>query len=466
MERLVVLLLFCSFLQAMEPAQSICSLAHLPEDLCNIIAGYLVFKDRETDVEFIERAKATGIAKALSKEIMSKADLVAFSYNKQLCAQFWNELRVTPDMGGFLPQDFLKVKNVTTNEERDFMIPQKVRTEFSHNGKMASAYFPLMVIACEFNKQGTRVMVLGGNRIGMGEDSGYNFVNHVIYELADEQEHHAKSRKTLDEYFRQHRVCKKVTGSLPLRKMEPPVCHLARLPIAVQDLISEYLTFKDIETDANFIWRTEIKSYNVSDYHREAQHYERPNGCFAAYSPDSLKKVFLDQSDTSRSRVVGSDRVPRNSTRVSLDAVAELIDADKEYYQTVDVAISSDGQWFGRLAQRKVEFPKGFAGQFLSLTGIEGNRAQITVIHIPTNTKRDFDIPILLKSVVFLDFNKQGTKIITHGVCYEKEEPISFMYNLVAEKEHTAKSRKTLSGYFRERGVCKSLAHSLSQKGK
>lgn len=242
------------------------------------------------------------------------------------------------------------------------------------------------------------------------------------------------------------------------------ICFLARLPIDVQNMIASYLPFRNIETENAFIFRTEIKSHNVSDYHRQAQRYERPNGCFSGDSPDSLKKVFLDQSDTRRSRLVGSDRVPcKESEPQVLDQVAKLIDADKEYYQTVDVAISSDGQWFGRLAQKKVELPQnnGLFWAFLRSELDPGNRVQITIIHIPSNTKKDFNIPILLKSIIFLDFNKQGTKIITHGVCYEKEEQTYFMWNVVPEAEHKIKSKKTLAEYFKQRGVCKDLRNSL-----
>ena len=89
------------------------------------------------------------------------------------------------------------------------------------------------------------------------------------------------------------------------------------------------------------------------------------------------------------------------------------------------------------------------------------NTAQITVINIPTNAKRDFPIPMFLKSVIFLDFNRQGTKIITHGVCYEKEEPTYFMWNVVSEKEHEVKSKKTLADYLKQQGICKKLANSL-----
>lgn len=89
------------------------------------------------------------------------------------------------------------------------------------------------------------------------------------------------------------------------------------------------------------------------------------------------------------------------------------------------------------------------------------NTAQITVIHIPTNTKRDFPIPMLLKSIIFLDFNKQGTKIITHGITNEEEERTYSMWNLVTEKEHAVKCKKILAEYFKQRGVCNKLANSL-----
>ena len=73
---------------------------------------------------------------------------------------------------------------------------------------------------------------------------------------------------------------------------------------------------------------------------------------------------------------------------------------------------------------------------------------------------------MLLKNIVFLDFNKQGTKIITHGVCFEKEEPTYFLWNLMNKEERKAqakKSKQTLDDYFKQRGVCKKLANSLQK---
>lgn len=245
--------------------------------------------------------------------------------------------------------------------------------------------------------------------------------------------------------------------------MEAPqnICFLARLPVDIQDMVASYLPFRNIETENAFIFRTEIKSHNVSDYHREAQQYRRPDGCFSAYSPDNLKKTYLIHSDQNKSKIVVSDTVPRKEAESQvLDSVSKLIDDDTEYNQTVDVAISSDSQWFARLAQHKVV--NVFTGEVIA----NCNRVQITVIHIPSGTKRDFALPILLKSVVFLDFNKQGTKIITHGVCFEKEEKTYFMWNAVNEKEHAARSIKTLGEYFKQRGVCKNLNNSISQEGK
>lgn len=39
---------------------------------------------------------------------------------------------------------------------------------------------------------------------------------------------------------------------------EHKICHLARLPTTVRDLIAEYLVFKDRESNAEFIERTKI----------------------------------------------------------------------------------------------------------------------------------------------------------------------------------------------------------------
>ncbi|GEM_PF-5067681 len=249
---------------------------------------------------------------------------------------------------------------------------------------------------------------------------------------------------------------------LQAMQREQGICYLAMLPKDAQNIIASYLPNRKRESKADFIRRTEIKSHNVSDYHRDAQQYRRSQGristCFSAYSPDNLKKVYLDQSDSTVSRVIAWDTVPKeDSERISLDTVATVIDADKYYYQTIDVAISSDGQWFGRLGQRTIACQGATAPP---------NSAQITVIHIPTNTKRDFPIPMLLKNIVFLDFNKQGTKIITHGVCFEKEEPTYFLWNLMNKEERKAqakKSKQTLDDYFKQRGVCKKLANSLQK---
>ncbi len=235
------------------------------------------------------------------------------------------------------------------------------------------------------------------------------------------------------------------------------ICHLARLPHDIQNMIAGYLAFRNIETEKDFIFRTEIKSHCVSDYHRDAQQYRRPDGCFSAYSPDNLKKAYLIHCDQYRAtKVVVSDTIPRKESEPQvLDQVASAIYEDKEYNQTVDVAISSDGQLFGRLAQHKVV--NVFSGEVIA----DCNRVQISVIDISSGVKRDFPIPMLLKSVVFLDFNKQGTKIITHGICYEKEERTWSMWNLVTEKEHVAKCKKTLAEYLRQKGICKNLKNSL-----
>ena len=148
-----------------------------------------------------------------------------------------------------------------------------------------------------------------------------------------------------------------ISASAYAMQVNDGICHLARLPKDVHDIIASYLPLRTIETEADFVYRTEIKSYNVGDYHKEAQEYQRPQGCFSGDSPDSLKKVFLDQSIMGRSRVVGSERVPqKDSVSVSLDEVAKLIDEDDEYCQTIDITISSDGNWFGRLAQQKIGY--------------------------------------------------------------------------------------------------------------
>ena len=63
------------------------------------------------------------------------------------------------------------------------------------------------IVSCEFNKQTTRIIAF--------QKWGFNGeLNHIIFSLTPAEEHTTKSKKTLDEYLRQRRVCGKGAYSL------------------------------------------------------------------------------------------------------------------------------------------------------------------------------------------------------------------------------------------------------------
>ena len=138
-------LLLCNSVHAMQSERGMCHLAALPLEVRNLIAEYLVFRNTETDTEFIERTKI------------------------------------------ILPID--EDKSFKNMDDVSFCGDQKY-------------------ISCSArNKQMTKKIVYHIDR-------KTKIFSCYIEEIGLEKMNAEKNKRTLDEYFRQNRVCKKIIISL------------------------------------------------------------------------------------------------------------------------------------------------------------------------------------------------------------------------------------------------------------
>lgn len=234
--------------------------------------------------------------------------------------------------------------------------------------------------------------------------------------------------------------------------MEVPkaICYLARLPVEVQNLIGEYLIVE--ESDEEFITRNSALGWG-SDYHREAQHYKRINGAFSTDSEDFCYRAYYNRSSRH-----GAQLLVKHKDETLWDSYPQLardIYDDQEYSQIVDIAISIDGKFFAKMAQKKkenswVEIESGWNSYTYSYV-------KITVFQLHTKAKKEFSIPIPMKAVFFVDINKQNTKVITHG----KDERCDYKYFIFEFNREYEKTDNRLNDYFKRHRVCKKLARSL-----
>ena len=96
------------------------------------------------------------------------------------------------------------------------------------------------LVKLEFNKQGTKLAAI--------DKEGEIY----LHPVTTEEDHIAKSEKTLKDYFYINMICK----PKQLTKNNPPAkCLWPNLPKDVQNKIATYLTFADRETDEEFIQR-------------------------------------------------------------------------------------------------------------------------------------------------------------------------------------------------------------------
>lgn len=236
---------------SMEQQPKICHLALVPKDVQVIIASYLIFDDRETDDELIERAQEAAKLpppielcskyKACPKGAEGCMGCIA-SYltdrSKMLYVEQYHNGKYTPIVSivdttqnkkTLVPQlvEFAKLNmpNARTMilsrdgilavrvlyANHSWELPYEIRLKnLKSSDEKLIDHLPGKLISCEFNKQATRIIYLF---------CGYETLlkskpKYVIYPISSEIEHVDKSKKTLAAYFRQNRVCKDLANSL------------------------------------------------------------------------------------------------------------------------------------------------------------------------------------------------------------------------------------------------------------
>lgn len=237
----------------MEMQKNICYLAHLPKDVQDMIAEYLPFKDRESDGEFIKRAMelyqlpaplplcydlcewpgfGTGSDGCIASYLIdrSKILLVERYYDNgpipkvSIIDLKKKEKILQEDLKELVKEKMSSILYMTLSRDSK-LISQLLTTETEEytNGRIERIFYRLKLLItnrdnhevkhvslpdsftkCEFNKQGTKIILL----------NNYKEMRYGIHRIVDQKEHATKSQKTLSEYLRQYVVCKDLKKSL------------------------------------------------------------------------------------------------------------------------------------------------------------------------------------------------------------------------------------------------------------
>ena len=298
------------------------------------------------------------------------------------------------------------------------------------------------------------------------------------------------------------------------------ICHLARVPKDVQDLIAEHLIFNDRETDKEFIARAQ----QLYEQSKKNQHYldtrygivsieqeKKEKGAYYSLvltDPKTQKKTELYTKYFSKKedfRVLYSFDEdydgPAISLRLNPQGNLLLFIYDELQYSGFDRSSYYNNYEVYDLSKSKQITDNKFRGDYrkydkfqtaalahrgLYLARVVGNYAHIQRRFYDTEgfwahdfkeeqNESDEQRKERLKKIgklVFCEFNKQATKfmfLFEHGhrlqnLFMKKNGDERYLKWWLSEKEEKAKSKKTLVEYFRQKLVCKNLNDRSKQK--
>ena len=270
-------------------------------------------------------------------------------------------------------------------------------------------------------------------------------------------------------------LSKKLKGvtSISKHKSKPEIkadiCHLLLLPEDIQNLIAQYLVLRDIETDTEFIERTneilktrtdnkvenntailELKrSFNIFLDHAETltvynKKSNKEKGLFShrlpliasypmenflfAFSPNGSKVIFYREFPT------------QDGNRAGLGVCDLVMDRSEKF-----INYTNDGTKGIALS-----FRNKLARVFDKYNRVTHNTVPCLEIKSLAGTEKSIELPFVLAKSGFVAFNKQGTKI---RVDYFGDKPL--IIPLCSPEEHHKQSQKRLIDFFRQKGVCK-----------
>lgn len=240
-------------LSAMEIPQNICFLAHLPNDLQNIIGEYLIGPE-ETDEELIERNHALGWGSDYHRKAQNYMRINgtfsgdSWDYSWQVyydrCSRNKTQLLIkNKDVGIWLPYIEL-ARRIYDDEEYPQIVDITISSDGALIAKMAQKKIEesWVVTECGWGAAGTfsqaKISVYqlanGGKKefiiptqlkkvffVGMNKQNT-KIITHISEEgrgckpfIFSFKKEYEKTNNRLNDYFKQNRVCKKLASSLP-----------------------------------------------------------------------------------------------------------------------------------------------------------------------------------------------------------------------------------------------------------
>lgn len=262
-------------------------------------------------------------------------------------------------------------------------------------------------------------------------------------------------------------------------------CYLTILPNHVQDLIAQYLTFDDIESEEEFIARTKTGKELASIFSKYKEHLISPRERFfsglekgwhvskilMAHCPNEENIAFL------RFLYAGINAMPEliiiNAHEdIDKHVIKNRISWESKRENIYFIALSRHGHMFATLSQ-ELEIPFTDLKKFDSFNSFKQYPIKQTIVIEETVTQNVIQYISFLNSLENpkMDFNKQGTHIIVHGFHSSKQDKtigkeslLDYrIFPITIGEQSIIPLKKTLQHYFLQRGICKQIPYSIEK---
>jgi len=226
--------------------------------------------------------------------------------------------------------------------------------------------------------------------------------------------------------------------------------NLKKYPIELLNLIAQFLSFHDYETEQEFIERTQALTIK-----------ELPKTCliyfsfeYSAYSPNN---AIIAASASVQECFSRYHKVLPLCPKVCI--VDRKTNQKKDYEDVIPIyhqklAVSNNGNMIATINTHYNTDP---------LTRVTTKRDALYITNVSTKKEESHDLPLsfeLCDKHPAIAFNKQNTDIIVHAKNYQH----TIFPLTINTPDQNADHKKTLTKYFAQQGICKNLIEQINAK--
>lgn len=231
-----------------------------------------------------------------------------------------------------------------------------------------------------------------------------------------------------------------------------------KFPTELLDLIAQFLPFYDIESDEEFIKRTQILKLQSKNSTPEEFNWCKNNLNYIAYSPDN---VIIAVSRNSWNSMEDFNNI---TERLKGDPHLYIFNRKNDQKKCYNIssyhqklAVSSDENLVATMYSQYESGHPCEREDHLTIANLSIDSPTSTCrkkhSHIAKKKSESFSLPP--DETTFIAFNKQGTHIIAHSKNSQYK-----IFTLTINTPHTdTDNKKTFAKYCTQRGICKNLTH-------